>query len=229
MVLTDPTLRGPAPDTARPQQAPVTRAIPHAALARLPVLRDQASQDLGLLLFLARAPRACLILLAAGAGVLVWTRLGASSAPLEREFVWALLVLTGIAAMTGLHILSYARGAAPMPLDKAAAKLRRLLFYTGMAWGSGAFLVMPDPPSPVLAIGFVAVPGLALSLLLGDQKGATAFIAPVILATASAACLGTSLWVAAAILATGLLIFCLPMLQREMSARRDMLPDIRSI
>ena len=56
-----------------------------------------------------------------------------------------------------------------MPLDKAASALRRLLFYTGMAWGSGAFLVMPGPPSPLLAVGFAAVPGLALSLLLGQQ------------------------------------------------------------
>jgi hypothetical protein len=49
----------------------------------------------------------------------------------------------------------------------------------------------------------------------------------VILAAASAASLGASpsgYWIAAAILAAGLLIFCLPMLQREISARRDFLP-----
>lgn len=232
MVLIDP-IAAAVPDAARSDQATqAARAIPHAALARLPELRDQARHDLGLLQFLARAPRACLIVLTAGAGVLVWTRLSANSAPLEREFVWALSVLIGIAAMTGLHIYSYARGAAPMPLPKGAANLRRLLFYTGMAWGTGAFLVMPDAPSPALAVGFTAVPSLALSLLLGDQKGAAAFIAPVTLATASAACLGNwplGLWVAAAILAIGLLTFCLPMLQREMSARADMLPDTQSI
>jgi hypothetical protein len=222
MVLIDPALSA----TARPQQAsPAARAIPHAALARLPVLRDQARHDLGLLRFLARAPQACLVLLAAGASVLVWTRLSADSAPLEREFAWASSVLIGIAAMTGLHIRGYASGGSPMPLDKAATALRRLLFYTGMAWGSGAFLVMPALPSPVLAVGFAAIPGLALGLLLSDQKGATAFTAPVILASASAACLGTSgLWIAAVILAAGLLTFCLPMLQREMAARRAILP-----
>jgi hypothetical protein len=106
--------------------------------------------------------------------------------------------------------------------------LRRLLFYTGAAWGSGAVLVMPA--SPLLAIGFAAAPSLALSLLLGDQKGVTAFTAPVILITASAACLGDpGLWVAATILATGLLSFCLPMLQREISARRDFLPAHRTL
>ena len=226
MILINQTLPGQAVEPMRPgQAAPAARAVPHAALARLPELRDQASHDLGLLLFLARAPQICLILLAAGAGALVWTRLSASSAPLEREFIWASSVLIGIVAMTGLHIRSYARGAAPMPLPKAAAQLRWLLFYTGMAWGSGAFLVMPDLPPPVLALGFAALPGLALSLLLRDQKGATVFNAPVILATASAACLGPSgLWVAAAILAAGLLTFCFPMLQREMSARARLAP-----
>ena len=227
MVLIDP-IAATAPDAAPPQQAPAAaRAIPYAALARLPALRNQASHDLGLLQFLARAPQACLILLAAGTGALVWTRLGASSAPLEREFVWAASVLAFIAAITGLHILSYARGGAPMPLDKAAARLRWLLFYTGMAWGSGAFLIMPDLPSPALAVGFAAVPGVAMGLLLRDQKGTTAFAAPVTLATASAACLGTwpyGLWVATVILATSLLTFSLPMLQREMSARREILP-----
>jgi hypothetical protein len=223
MVLIDPISPGSASNSARfAKTLPAAPAIPHAALARLTMLRREAGQDLRLLRFLASAPQACLVLLAAGACVWVWTRLSAGSATLEGEFAWVSSVLIGIVAMTGLHIRSYARSGAPMPLDKAAAKLRRRLFYTGMAWGSGAFLMMPDLPSPVLAIGFAAGPGLALGLLLGDQKGATAFNAPVILATATAACLGASgPWLAAAILAAGLLIFSLPMLQREISARRD--------
>ena len=231
MVLIDP-IAATAPDAARPDQAAAApRAIPHAALARLATLRDQANHDLGLLQFLARAPQACLVLLAASASLLVWTRLSANSASLEREFIWVSSVLIGIVAMTGLHIHNYARGAAPMPLPKAAAALRRLLFLSGIAWGSGAFLVMPGL-SPVLAIAFATVPSLALGLLLGDQKGTTAFAAPVTLATASAACLGnwpSGLWVAAAILATGLLTSCLPMLQREMSPRRDILPAPTSL
>ena len=230
MALIDPTLPGMAPDLARPEQArPIPQAVPHAALARLSMLHSEASDDLSLLRFLARAPQACLLLMAAGTSLLVWEHLRASNAPLEKEFVWVLSVLTGIVAMTGLHIRSYAQGAARMPLHKAAAALRRLLFYTGAAWGSGALLVMPA--SPVLAIGFAAAPSLALSLLLGDPKGATAFTAPVTLATASAACLvwPSGLWVAATVLATGLLSFCLPMLQREISARRDFLPAPRTL
>ena len=222
MILTDPVL--PGPDAARPEKVLVA-AIPHAALARLPLLRDQARHDRDLLRFLARVPQACLILLAAGVCVLVWIRLSTGPAALEREFVWALLVMIGIAAMTGLHIMSYARGPAPIPPHKAALALRRLLFYTGIAWGTGAFLIMPGQPA--LAIGFAAVPCLGLALLLGDQKGTASFSAPVIVATASVAWLQSwpsSLWLAATLLAAGLAVFCLPMLQREISLRRDGLP-----
>lgn len=229
MALIDPALPAAAPALARPQQRRAApQAVPHAALARLALLRGEAARDLGLLGFLARAPQACLILMTAGTCLLLWQHLRASNAPLEREFLWALSVLTGIVAIIGLHIRSHAQGGPRTALHKAATSLRRLLFYTGAAWGSGALLVMPA--EPVLAVGFAALPSLALSLRLGDQKGATAFTAPVILATASAACLGSSgLWVAAAILAAGLLIFCLPMLQREISARRDFVPASRTV
>jgi len=222
MALIDPALLLTSPGVARPEQArPAAQTVPHAALARLAALRGEAGRDLGQFRFLARAPAACLVLMAAGAGLLAWVQLNATDVSLEREFVWALWVLSGIVAITGLHIRVYASGTARISLAKAVADFRRLLFYTGAAWGSGAFLVMPA--APVLAIGFATIPSLALSLLLGDQKGATAFTAPVILA-ASAASLGASgNEVAAAILAAGLLIFCLPMLQREISARRGVL------
>ena len=226
MILPDPAL--PAPQTARREKAPDTRqAVPHAALARLALLRDQARHDLDLLCFLARVPRACLVLLAAGASALIWAKASSGPAALEREFLWVLSVLTGIVAMTGLHVMSYARGSAPMPPHQAVLALRRMLFCTGAAWGAGAWLIMPIQPSPVLAVGFATLPCLGLCLLLGDQKGITAFTAPVLLATASAACLQpwpSGLWVAAIILATGLAIFCFPMLQREM--RRDAVPTV---
>jgi hypothetical protein len=231
MVLIDPIPAGAASAAMRAAKAPAPApTVPHAALARLAELRGEARQDLQLFRFLARAPQACLILMASGAGLLVWERMNANSAVLENEFVWALSVLTGVAAITSLHIGSYARGAARMPACKAAVKLRRLLFYTGAAWGLGAFLVLPD--LPVLTVAFASVPSLGLGLLFGDQKGATAFIAPVMLATTSAASWGgrpSGLWAAAAILAIGLLSFSLPMLQREISARRDFLQAARTV
>ncbi|HKQ10169.1 MAG TPA: hypothetical protein VJS85_03175, partial [Rhizomicrobium sp.] len=135
-----------------------------------------------------------------------------------------------IVAMTGLHIRGYAQGAAAIPLHKAAAALGWLLFYTGAAWSSGTLLVMPHVPAPLLAIGFAAVPSLAMTLLLGDR--AAAFTAPTILATAGVAYLGawpSGVWIAATLLAAGLLLICLPMLQREISARHDVLQASRTL
>ena len=118
MVLIDPIPAGPASaaPAMRTAKAPAPApTVPHAALARLAELRGEARQDLQLFGFLARAPQACLILMASGAALLVWERMNGSNAVLENEFVWALSVLTGVAAITGLHIGSYARGAARMP------------------------------------------------------------------------------------------------------------------
>lgn len=223
MALIDPT--APVFDPARfaRDDHDAGDAIPSAALARLSALRGEASHNMHLLQFLARSPQACLCLMLAGAAALIWASQGEST--LQNEFFWVLSVLIGVVAVTGNYIRSYARSARRVPLHKAATDLRLLLLYTGVAWGAGAFLVMPDLPAPALVIAFAAAPSLALTLLLQDHKGATAFTAPVTLATASAAMLESfDLWLAAAILAAGILIFCLPMLQREIAARRDSLP-----
>ena len=228
MVLIDPALEHVAPPPARPAEIPsVAPAIPHAALARLSVLRGEAGHNLSLFQFVARAPAACLVLMGAGMGTVIWTSLAQNRDSLESRFCWVLSVLAGVVAMTVLYIVSYARGSRGMPLHRTATRLRRLLFCTGLAWGAGAFLVMPQSPSPVLPVLFTALPSLALGLLLQDQKGVTGFVAPVTLATASAACLQawpSGLWLAGSVLAGGLAIFCLPMLQREISLRHDLLP-----
>ena len=153
----------------------------------------------------------------AGVVALVWAASGAASdATLKSEFVWALSVLTGIAAMTGLHIRGFAGGLRrELPLHKAVSDLRLLLLYTGAAWGMGAFLVMPDQPAPALAFGFAGDPSLALALLLRRRaRRRNVHRMPVILAAASAASLGTSPsgppGSPRLLCAAGLLIFCLP-------------------
>jgi hypothetical protein len=137
-------------------------------------------------------------------------------------------VLIGIVAMTQNHIRFYARTPRGMPLRQAVRDLRLRLLYTGAAWGAGAFLVMPLLPAPALALGFAVLPSLALSLLLKDAKGAAAFGAPAILASAIAAISGAwplNLWVAAILLIAGLSLCCRPMLQSIIPvAQRDALP-----
>jgi hypothetical protein len=234
MALTDVYSTGAVAGPVRFTRSFPGSGVPYEALARLSVLRGEAVRTMQLLRFLARSPQACLILMLTGTVTLVWASQGSSNATLKSDFCWVLGVLIGIVAMIQNHIRFYARTSCRVKLRQAASGLRLLLFYTGAAWGMGAFLVMPLLPAPALALGFAVLPSLALSLLLKDTKGAAAFGAPAMLASAIAAISGawpSGLWVAAILLVAGLSICCLPMLQSIIHIHRtqqDALPDLAS-
>lgn len=194
-------------------QGLATPAAPYDALAQLSRLRDEAGQDLRLTRFLASAPRACMLLLAAG------TLTALSSAKgLGYEFLWAMLLLAGIVAITFNHIRNFAVARPMQSLPAAASHLRGLLLYTGLAWGSGAFLVLPAQPAPILTFVFAVVPAALLGIILKDQKAAAAFAAPVAVATVMAALLAgwpQALWISAAILAALPGIIAIPALQQN--------------
>ncbi len=217
----------PLPKTFRDSEA--GKAVPVEALARLAVLHGQARRSLQLLQFLARAPRACLALILAGALVLVWASYENSSATLQADFVWSLWVLTGIVAMTVIYIRGFARYAEFQPLETAVSELRKFLLYTGLAWGLGAFAVMPDQPGALLATAFALVPASAVALILRDEIGALAFVVPATFLTASAAVLRTwphGLPVAAVTFLAGAAIVRYSMLQCAIWRRRNSFPDL---
>jgi len=192
---------GPAFDPARPTKSFRESAPPFDALNRLPQLYREAGHNLALSQFLARSPSACMVLMLAGSAALLAAGGGAT---LKAGFAWAALLLLGIVAMTRNFIRGYARSLRRVPLEEAAADLRALLLYTGVVWGAGAFLVMPDVPAPALVFSFAAVPSLMLALMLGDAKAAMAFALPASLITAGAALLGAwplAGWVAGSIMA----------------------------
>jgi hypothetical protein len=223
MALTDLNSTSPAFDPAR-----LANSFGDGpdALARLPALYGEASRNLHLSQFLARSPQACIALMLSGALALAWAHQG-GGASLRADFAWVILVLIGVIAMTRNYIRGFARSLRRVPLQEAASDLRTLLLYAGTAWGIGAFLVMPDLPAPALAFAFAAGPSLACALLLRDNKGVIAFTAPATLVSASAALLGAwplDVWVAGAILAAGLAICCLTMLQCAMRVRRNAPP-----
>ena len=230
MTLTDMNSADPAFDPARPAQSfrdSDANTIPHAALARLPALHGEAGRNLHLSQFLARSPQVCVTLMLAGVALLAWT--ARDGGTLKADFAWAALVLIGVVAMTRNYIRGFARSLRRVPLQEAASDLRLLLLYTGTAWGTGAFLVMPDLPAPALVFAFAAIPSLACALILQDEKGVIAFTAPAMGASAGAAILGAwplDLWVAGSILGAGAIIACLPMLQCAMRARRHSLPEL---
>jgi hypothetical protein len=107
-------------------------------------------------------------------------------ASLAAAFVWSLWLLTGILAMTVIYIRNFAGHPAHLPLDQAVWELRKFLLYTGLAWGLGAFLIMPDQPSPGLVLAFALLPAWLVTLILRNEKAALAFGTPATLLTASA-------------------------------------------
>ena len=191
--------------------------VPHAALALLPALHRQAGRDLELWRLLARTPLFCSALMLQGAAILAWT-VRTESGGLDVCFLWAVSLLLGIGAMTRNHIRVIACSPREMALRDAARELRMLLVYTGISWGLGAFLISPQEPALVLV--FAAVPVLTALLILKDRKSAIAFGIPLsILSAAAVARPGGPLWVAGMI-AAGVSIAGLSMLQCAMLARR---------
>src|SRR5271154_2952099 len=139
----------PRPDSAPSGIADSRRPIPHDYLARLPLLYDEAARDVRLGAFLSRSVAAAGLLMLAGAAALL-----AGGGTLQSDFVWSVLVLAGIAAMTVNYIRGQATPLSRVNLDVAAGDLRAILLYTGFAWGAGAFLSLPAAPGALLALAF---------------------------------------------------------------------------
>lgn len=212
MALTDVNVPGiafdPAPARPMPHDAPLADS-----LAALPRLHAEASTNLALSHFLARSAPACVILILSGMAALLLASLS-GGASLKSAFGWSAMLLLGIIAMTRNFIRGFARSLRRVPLHEAASDLRILLLYSGMAWGCGAFLIMPDLPAPALVLAFALLPSIAMVLCL--KQNAAFFTLPVTATTASATLLGA--WpldslVAAAILATGALLAIAPAVQ----------------
>jgi hypothetical protein len=203
----------PAFDFARGLAAPAQNAGPHDALARLSRLRDEASRDLHSARFLARAPQACIILLTAGALATL-----SSANGLMAEFTWAVMLLAGILVTISHHIRNCAAAPPQQSWQAEAHRLRGLLLYMGMAWGSGAFLVLPGQPAPILTFVFAIVPAALLALILKDRRATAAFAVPAAVATVIAAALGgwpQALWIGAAIGAALPGLIAIPALQQK--------------
>lgn len=198
---------------AQPQNTLPFEARTFEALARLPHLHDEAGRTLRLARLLGRSPQACIVLLIAGAALVFLSPNG-----LKAEFTWALMLLIGVMAIIRNYIRGFASGTPHLPLEGAVAHLRGLLLYAGLVWGSGAFLMLPGQPAPILTFVFAVVPAAALALTLKDGMGVPAFAAPAAVATVIAALLAgwpQALWVSAAILAALPGIIAIPALQQK--------------
>jgi hypothetical protein len=152
------------------------------ALARLPQIHAETSETADLARFLRAAVGASAALMLMGALAIAT----ASGATLRQEFAWSVLVLAGVGAMLRTYIKSVAQDFDCAPLREAARDLRAVLFYTGFAWGAGAFLLLGGDPVPFVGLCFAVLPSLLVTALLRDRAAALAFVAPMTLLTAAA-------------------------------------------
>jgi hypothetical protein len=154
--------------------------LPLDALDRLARLHAESSQTNRL----ARLPRnsihaASLFMLLGACALLM------GGGGIGRNFLWAVSVLAGVVALIYFYIRTNATAFDRAPFSVAARNVRGTLLYMGIAWGAGAFLVLP--PDPVAAILFAVAPALLLALLLQDAKALAAFQSPAGLLTVGAA------------------------------------------
>ena len=150
-------------------------------LALLPALHREAGGDLQRWRLLAASPQFCIALMLEGAVALACGEHGSLGA----DFAWVSAVLVGIMALIRNHIRGFARNPSLTPPTESARELRRILFCVGLAWGLGAFLVLPSS-GPFLAFAFACGPALSAVLIFPCEVGAAAFGAPVMLLTAGA-------------------------------------------
>jgi len=157
-------------------------AVSRKALARLPEIHAETSENARLARFLHSAVGAgALLTLLAGLAVIF-----AGGAGLQPEFAWSVLVMLGVGAMLRSYIKSTAQGFDRAPLRQAARDLRAILFYTGFAWGTGAFLLLGNDPVPLVGLGFAALPSVLVSPLFRDRSAGLSFLAPVTALSAAA-------------------------------------------
>jgi hypothetical protein len=171
-----------------PHPAGPLAALPGAMLDQLARLHREASQASRATKFLGSAVHAASAFMLMGSAMLLW----GGGQTIGRNFSWAVLVLIGVAALLYSFIRTHAAAFDRVPVPAAMRMLRAILFYMGIAWGTGAFLVLPGNAMAAMAILFAVLPALVLAGLLRDLAGLAAFQVPASLLTAAAMLAGSS-------------------------------------
>ena len=148
--------------------------LPVAALDRLSRLHEETSEASRLMLFLRSSVHLASLFMLMGTCVLF---LG-GGASFAHNFSWAALILLGVASLLYSYIRNTAAAFDRAPVSEAARNLRIILFYMGLAWGSGGLLAVPAAFPAYQAILFAVIPVLLLALMLNDFGGLLAFLLP---------------------------------------------------
>jgi hypothetical protein len=158
-------------------------SLPLDALDQLVRLHRETRQSDRLARFLAGAVHAAFLFMLMTTLVLVLAR----NHTIGRDFSWALLILIGVMGFLRCYIRTHAALSHPASFARTANALRLVLLYTGVAWGAGAFLVLPAQLGVPDVLFFMAIPSLALALIVTDAAGFTLFLVPAGLMVIAAA------------------------------------------
>jgi hypothetical protein len=160
-------------NTAHHEKRPLP-VLPLAALDQLERLHGETSEASRLTVFLRSSVHVASFFMLMGTCVLF---LGGGSS-FAQTFSWAVLILLGVVALLHSYIRNMAAAFDRVPISEAARNLRIVLFYVGLAWGSGAFLAVPAAFPASQAVLFAVIPVLLLALMLNDAAGLFAFLVP---------------------------------------------------
>ena len=187
------------------------RGGPNSAVAKLAILHAEAEETSRLAKLLSRSLHAA-VALPLAAMVPIILSADAGTAP---RVAWAVLMIVASLALARAYASAINRPFERVALHTFANDLTAVLLYCGIAWGAGAFLVLPQSAPVGSALVFTAAPALGLGLLLRDRRAILLFLAPAAALTAFACVLrpfsagtmnATLVLIACAILAGALIL-----------------------
>ena len=165
-----------------PTLAADTRHMPESAIAKLAVLHAEAEETAHLSNLLGRSLHAA-IAIPLAAMVPIGLSADVGAAP---RVAWAVLIIVASLAIARTYASAIGRPFERVALHSFANDLTAVLLYSGIAWGAGAFLVLPQSAPVGAALVFAAAPALGLGLLLRDRRAILLFLAPAAALTAFA-------------------------------------------
>ena len=175
----------PLLDFASPAAALAERDVrgkPESAIAKLAILHAEAEETSRLANLLGRSLHAAIAIpLAAMVPISLSADIGAAP-----RVAWAVLIIVASLAIARTYANTIGRPFERVALHSFANDLTAVLLFSGIAWGAGAFLVLPQSAPVGSALVFAVAPALGLGLLLRDRRAILLFLAPAAALTAFA-------------------------------------------
>jgi hypothetical protein len=162
----------------RQVQGPIAKLAEHpmpAVIAKLMALHDEAEDTARLVTLLQRTLYGAIALaLMAAVTLATFHHFGSTT------FSWVILMLVATGAVSRCYAMAYNAPFERPALQSFENDLGKVLLMSGVAWGMGAFLVLPHALTGVVALSAI-VPSLVLAVLLRARLPVLLFVAPVAL------------------------------------------------